>query len=108
MFSSMTTALANLSAMLNAFKSVPPNATVAEMLGATTLKEKLDVVGAMAASYYVGAVLGSILVGAQASKACSDPYRSNLTVQRYRFLGLVDESRSHHPHRCSDLRSEQS
>ena len=58
LFSSLTAALAKLGAMLNAFKSVGPTATVAEMIGATVLKEKLDVIGVMAASYYVGAVIG--------------------------------------------------
>ncbi|RDU97925.1 hypothetical protein [Trinickia dinghuensis] len=70
LFSSLTTALGNLGAMLNAFKSVGPTATVAEMIGATILRERLDVVGAMAASYYVGAVIGSVVVASEGAKAC--------------------------------------
>jgi hypothetical protein len=83
LFSSLTTALANLGAMLNAFKSVGPTATVAEMIGATVLKEKLDVIGVMAASYYVGAVVGSLIVATESASACKDPYR-NTPIARYR------------------------
>lgn len=85
LFSSLTTALANLSAMLNAFKSVGPTATVAEMIGATVLKERLDVVGVMAASYYVGAVIGSLIVATESAGACKDPYR-NTPMARYRAV----------------------
>jgi hypothetical protein len=83
LFSSLTTALANLGAMLNAFKSVGPSATVAEMIGATVLKEKLDVIGVMAASYYVGAVIGSVIVATESARACKDPYR-NTPIAGYR------------------------
>lgn len=69
--------------MLNAFKSVGPTATVGELIGATVLKEKLDVIGAMAASYYVGAVIGSIIVATESAKACKDPHR-NTPMARYR------------------------
>lgn len=92
LFSSLTTALGSLGAMLNAFKSAPPTASVAETLGATFLKEKLDVVGAMATSYYVGAVIGSVIVAANASGACKDPYR-NTGVAKYRALFIWVASR---------------
>lgn len=85
LFSSLTTALGSVSAMLNAFKSAPPTATVAEVLGATFLKEKLDVVGVLATSYYVGAIIGSIFVAADAQRACKDPYR-NTSISQYRAL----------------------
>jgi len=83
LFSSLTTAIGSLGAMLNAFKSVPPTTTVAEALGATFLKEKLDVVGVLATSYYVGAVIGSIIVASNAERACNDPYR-NTPLGKYR------------------------
>jgi len=82
LFSSLTAALAKLGAMLNAFKSVGPTATVAEMIGATVLKEKLDVIGVMAASYYVGAVIGSVIVATESARARKDPYR-NTPIARY-------------------------
>lgn len=89
LFSSLTTALGSLGAMLNAFKSVPPTATVAEVLGATFFKEKLDVVGVLATSYYVGAVIGSIIVAVNSQHACRDPYR-NRSLAKYRaFFGWM-------------------
>jgi hypothetical protein len=90
LFSSLTTALGSLGAMLNAFKSVPPTATVGEMLGATLIKEKLDVVGVLATSYYVGAVIGSIIVAADSTRACRDPYRGKpLAKYRAFFIWLA-------------------
>ena len=76
--------------MLNAFKAVPPTATVAEMLGATLLKEKLDVIGVLAASYYVGSVIGSIIVASDAARACKDPYRGTpLAIHRAIFMFIA-------------------
>lgn len=93
LFSSLTAALGNLTAILGAFDSVGPTATVEEILKATTLREKLSVGGLMAASYYIGAVIGSVLVAAQAAEACKDPYRNNLSVQRYRAFWIWLASR---------------
>lgn len=67
-------------------------ATVAETFGATFLKEKLDVVGAMATSYYVGAVIGSVIVAADAVAACKDPYH-NTGFAKYRALFIWVASR---------------
>lgn len=60
--------------MLGALKALGPKATVAELIGATTTLEKLGVVGMMSASYYVGAMIGSLFVASDAVKACRDPY----------------------------------
>lgn len=92
LFSSLTTALGSLGAMLNAFKSVPPTTTVAEVLGATLFKEKLDVVGVLATSYYVGAVIGSIIVASDSARACKDSYRNTPRV-KYRAFFLWMASR---------------
>ncbi|CAB3659214.1 hypothetical protein LMG24076_01359 [Trinickia soli] len=89
LFSSLTTALGSLGAMLNAFKSVPPTATVAEVLGATFVKEKLDVVGVLATSYYVGAVIGSIIVASDSERACKDSYRNTPLVKYRAFFSWM-------------------
>lgn len=58
LFGSLQTAVGNLTLILGAFKALGPTATVAEIAGATTTLEKLGAVGAMSASYYIGAVIG--------------------------------------------------
>lgn len=84
LFSSLQTAIGTLTTMLGALKALGPDATVAELVGATTTLEKLGG-GAMAASYYVGATLGSLIVATEAVKACDDPYR-NSPAGRYRAV----------------------
>jgi hypothetical protein len=59
LFSSLQTALGTMTTMLGALKALGPDATVKELIGATTTLEKLGAVGAMAVSYYVGATLAA-------------------------------------------------
>jgi len=92
LFSSLQTALGSFSTMLQALKSLGPRATVAELAGATTALEKLLAVGSVAASYYVGATLGSLIVATEAQKVCGDPFR-NSAAARYRAVALWIASR---------------
>ncbi|RDU96671.1 hypothetical protein [Trinickia dinghuensis] len=92
LFSSLQTALGTMTTMLGALKALGPDATVKELIGATTALEKLGAVGAMAVSYYVGAALGSMIVATEAVKACSDTYR-NSPAARYRAVGRWIASR---------------
>lgn len=92
LFSSLQTAVGTLTTMLGALKALGPDATVAELVGATTTLEKLGAVGAMAASYYVGATLGSLIVATESVKACDDPYR-NSPAARYRAVARWIASR---------------
>lgn len=78
--------------MLGALKAVGPRATIAELAGATTALEKLGVIGALAASYYVGATLGSLIVATENVKACSDPYKGSAAA-RYRAVARWIASR---------------
>lgn len=92
LFLSLQTAIGTFTTMLGALKALGPTATVAELVGATTALEKLGAVGAMAASYYVGATLGSLIVATDAVKACGDPYR-NSPAARYRAVAQWIASR---------------
>jgi len=92
LFSSLQTAIGTFTTMLGALKALGPTATVGELVGATTTLEKLGAVGAMAASYYVGATLGSLIVATEAVKACGDPY-SNSPAARYRAVARWIASR---------------
>ena len=92
LFTSLQTSIGTLTTMLGAFKALGTDATVAEIVGATTTLEKLGAVGAMAASYYIGATLGSLIVATEAVKACSDPYK-NSAAARSRAVALWIASR---------------
>lgn len=72
LFGTVQTATANAAAMLNAFKSVGAGATMAEIIGATTGLEVLSVIGGITAAFYIGAVIGSLVVAANASMVCTD------------------------------------
>ncbi len=76
LFGSVQAALGNLATMLNALKAVGARATVVEMMGATTGLEQLGIVGALSASFYVGAVIGSLIVAADAAMICTDEDKS--------------------------------
>jgi len=85
LFSSLQTAVGTFTTMLGALKALGPKATVAEIVGATTALEKLGAIGAIAASYYVGATLGSLIVATEATRACGDRYRGT-PAARYRAI----------------------
>jgi hypothetical protein len=62
LFSNSQSAIATASTLLALIDKFGKKVTVAEMIGAGTKMEKLTVLGAVNASYYVGAVVGSIAV----------------------------------------------
>lgn len=71
LFTSAQTSLAVLQAILNPMKQLGEEATVAEIIGATTGLEKLAVAGAFLAVGYVGAVIGSVMVASGATLGCT-------------------------------------
>jgi hypothetical protein len=83
LFSTLQAATANFAAMLNAFKAVGPGATVAEMIGATTGLEVLGIIGAISASAYVGAVIGSLIVAADESMLCTSSVSATSSVHQW-------------------------
>jgi hypothetical protein len=62
LFGSLQMALANAAAFVAHIDKFGQRITVGEMIGAGVRAEKLSTVATMAASYYVGAVVGSIAV----------------------------------------------
>lgn len=54
--------VARISAMIGAAEKLGKEATVGEIIGATTVAEKLLVVTAIYASYWLGAAVGSLMV----------------------------------------------
>ncbi|MEK6353287.1 MAG: hypothetical protein V4796_14160 [Burkholderia cenocepacia] len=69
-FGAQGTTLANISALVAATEKLGKTATVAELAGATLLSEKLLVAGALYASYYTGAAIGSAMVASAERLTC--------------------------------------
>ncbi|MDC6126498.1 hypothetical protein PPH41_00510, partial [Burkholderia gladioli] len=67
LFVTLQTAIGTASTMLGAIKTIGADATVAELVGATTELEALMVAGSILAAGYVGAVIGSLIIAADAS-----------------------------------------
>ncbi|WP_260436186.1 hypothetical protein [Burkholderia sp. Bp9143] len=81
LFATLETAVASVSTMMGALNKLGPDATVAELLGATTKLEVATVVGAILGSAYLGAVIGSLMVATDAASACGiGKHGSNLSL----------------------------
>ncbi|MGF1693923.1 hypothetical protein [Photobacterium kagoshimensis] len=70
LFESVEKATATATTILSTLSHLGRTATIGEIIGATASLEKLAVVGAISASAYVGAVIGSIAVASGRSLAC--------------------------------------
>ncbi len=70
-FGTYQTAVGTLTLMLQPLATLGADATVAELIGATMGLEKLMVVGAIGASFYVGAVIGSLIVATDNAMVCT-------------------------------------
>lgn len=69
-FDTYTMATANLSLLIAALHTLGKGATMAEVAGATLGFEKLMVAGAVGATYYTGAAVGSVAVATGRSLGC--------------------------------------
>lgn len=69
LFGNAQLATATASALIGLIEKFGKKVTVSEMIGAGIRSEKLMVIGAMSASYYAGAVIGSIAVATGRSLA---------------------------------------
>ncbi|MGN6314892.1 hypothetical protein [Trinickia sp.] len=83
LFSTYTTAMTNLSAMLGALSKLGADATVAEMMGATTGLEMLAAIAGISAAAYTGAVIGSLMVAASDSMVCTNSAQVSSSVTRW-------------------------
>ncbi|CAE6802871.1 hypothetical protein R75461_05272 [Paraburkholderia nemoris] len=89
LFGSIQAAASNVATMLGALKTLGPGATVAELIGATTALEVLSVVGALSASFYVGACIGSLVVAANAAMKCTSGTAAATARATAARVGLV-------------------
>jgi len=78
--------LTKLGALVAAVDKLGKGATLAELVGATTLPEKLLVGGAIYASYYTGAAIGSAMVAMGKYTSCGASSAKNSTAV-LRFQG---------------------
>ncbi|WDD93603.1 hypothetical protein Bsp3421_003693 [Burkholderia sp. FERM BP-3421] len=83
LFGSVQAATGTLTTILGTLKALGPNATVAELIGATTGLELLGVVAAGGAAFYAGAVVGSLIVATNASLYCSNKVAAASSVHQW-------------------------
>jgi hypothetical protein len=80
LFATQVKAIETITIMLAAIKAVGAKATIGELTGATIGLEKLAVIGALSASYYVGAAVGSLAVATGRHLACGTSIADALAV----------------------------
>ena len=72
LFDNLNAAVANAGLVLDALETLGTGATMAEVIKATTGLEKFKVAASLGASFYVGAVIGSIAVASGRSVGCGN------------------------------------
>ena len=70
LFGTISSATATAATILSQIDKFGKAVTVGEIIGATTTLEKLGVIGALSASFYVGAVIGSLAIATGRYAAC--------------------------------------
>ncbi|ASL47711.1 hypothetical protein bAD24_III09970 [Burkholderia sp. AD24] len=83
LFGTVQAATSNIATMLAALKTLGPGATIAELIGATTALELLSIVGALSASFYAGACIGSLIVASNTAMKCSSRATVASTLQTW-------------------------
>ena len=94
--------LTKLGALVAAVDKLGQGATLAELVGATTLPEKLLVGGAIYASYYTGAAIGSAMVAMGKYTGCgSSPANNGRAALRFQGdTGIRVSPQLHHHIQC--------
>lgn len=83
-YGTQVTILTKLGALVAAVDKLGKGATLAELVGATTLPEKLLVGGAVYASYYTGAAIGSAMIAMGKYTSCRpSPANNGRAVLRF-------------------------
>ena len=70
LFATLQTSIVSVAAMMDVLKTLGADATVGELIGATTKLEGVTIGSSILASIYLGAVIGSLMVATDASLAC--------------------------------------
>jgi hypothetical protein len=76
LFGTQQAAIGTITMLLTPLKALGPNATVAELIGATTGLEALAVVAGLGAAFYVGAAIGSLIVAADETMVCTNGFQA--------------------------------
>ncbi|WP_244109689.1 hypothetical protein [Burkholderia cenocepacia] len=83
LFATLQTSLASVTSMMTTLKALGPNASVAELAGATTKLEMLGVAGSILASAYIGAVIGSLIVATDSIASCKPGANATIAITRW-------------------------
>lgn len=70
LFGTAKAAMANAALIIGTIEKLGASTTIAEVIGAGTGMEVLATIGFMGASYYVGAVIGSLVIATQRFASC--------------------------------------
>ncbi|QND98313.1 hypothetical protein SY91_05770 [Burkholderia cenocepacia] len=70
-FAILQTSIASVAAMMSVLKTLGADATVGELIGATTKLEVVTIGSSILGSIYLGAIIGSLMVATDASLACA-------------------------------------
>lgn len=70
LFATLQTSVASVAAMMGVLKTLGADATVGELIGATTKLEVVTLGSSILGSIYLGAVVGSLMVATDGSLAC--------------------------------------
>jgi len=74
LFETFERSIAAAVVLVSTLNALGSNATMAELMGATVMLEKLGVVGSIGAAFYVGAVIGSIFVASGQVAMCGNSF----------------------------------
>jgi len=88
LFDTYTSAIANVGLILEAIRELGRSASMLEVIKATNGLERLKVTAAIGASYYVGAVIGSIAVATGRSLGCGSSLFDVFVLMRHSNLEL--------------------
>ncbi len=101
-YGTQVTILTKLGAVVAAVDKLGKGASLAELVGATTLPEKLLVGGAAYASFYTGAAIGSAMVATGKYVSCRSSSASNGgAVLRFQAnTGIRVSAQLHHHMQC--------
>ncbi|MBO3034982.1 hypothetical protein J6350_28565 [Burkholderia pseudomallei] len=88
-YGTQTTLLTRVGALVAAVDRLGRDATLAELIGSTTLPEKLLAAGGIYAAWYVDAAVGSLMVATGKFTQCSSSTDISRAVQRFQFEAAI-------------------
>lgn len=80
LFATLQTSIASVTSIMSTLKTLGPDATIAEVAGATTKLEALSAAGSILACAYLGAVIGSLMVATDVATSCKSGRGANTSI----------------------------